>query len=272
MFQLLSTRRRTWPLAFVAALTLLLIGMLISRACAQDLLQRTLLTPSDSRAIQLQADNIITWADSGKQIFLLKGKVWIEQGALNVRANQAVVWVDQANKKTSGIYSLEVYGEAVALEDGKSSQASNAAFLKMGMRGEVRIKAYANKAVQQAMPTDPLFSGALSALKRRPSQCLSRPPRLWPASSCRTAEFNKSQHKVRRAIRDYNSAQALVPAAPSAAPPTQAAPPKSLGLAPLQGSPGDGTPKQFNIRQRSGSESLEFKSYTHETCPQVPSR
>jgi lipopolysaccharide export system protein LptA len=165
VFQLLSTRRRTWPLAFVAALTLLLIGMLPPRARAQDILQRTLATPNDGQPILLYADDVTTWADSGKQIFLLKGKVWIAQGALNVRANQAVVWVDQAKKKASGIYALEVYGEVVGLEDGKTSQASKSAFLQMGTRGEVRIKAYANKAVQQATPTDSLFARGLSAQK-----------------------------------------------------------------------------------------------------------
>ncbi len=52
----------------------------------------------------------------------MKGNVWIEQGATNIRTPQAVVWVDQASRKDSGIYNLKVYGENLSLPDGSNGK------------------------------------------------------------------------------------------------------------------------------------------------------
>jgi lipopolysaccharide export system protein LptA len=143
-------RRRFCLQAMVLALGLWALAFHI--ALGQDILRQSFATPGNSRPIQLNADDITTWAEDGKQIFLLKGRVWVEQGSFNLRAGQAVVWVDQASKKETGIYNLQVYGETVSLEDGKKNQTAPLAFLQFGTRGEVRITSYAKKQPQRQPP------------------------------------------------------------------------------------------------------------------------
>jgi lipopolysaccharide export system protein LptA len=132
---------------------------------AQEVLLRSLTGSNDARPIQLVADGVTTWADGGRQVFLLKGQVWIEQGVTSLRAPQAVVWVDQGKKKETGAYEIEVYGEDLALENAFDQQSAKIAILQMKTRGDVRVKSYANKAVQERAATDALYLRALAAVK-----------------------------------------------------------------------------------------------------------
>lgn len=150
----------------VRALALLLLAALAPSALGQGLLRKTLATPGDSKPVQLYADDVTTWSDAGRQVFLLKGRVWIEQGVINIRAKDAAVWVDVAGKKESGIYNIDVYGELVTLENGASTELGEQALLQLGTRGDIRIKSYANKTMQQATPNDPLHVRAMTLLRR----------------------------------------------------------------------------------------------------------
>ncbi len=232
--------------------------------CAQDVLQRTLATPSDGRAIQLHADDITTWADSGKQIFLLKGKVWIEQGALNVRAGSAVVWVDQANKKTSGIYALEVYGEAVALEDGKTSQTSKDGVPQDGPR--------AAKCASRPTPTKPCskrrrrsaFRAGARPPKRR--RCPSRAARLRRSRACFMQDGKiqqvAGQSPATGERLGYSTRAGPGPrrSARDAARRAAHAHRVHLGFgAACTGRRVKARPRHSSIRQRSGSEALAFQ-------------
>ena len=189
-----------------------------------------------------------------------------------MRTASAVVWVDQGNKKASGVYALEIYGEAVVLEDGKTSQTATIALLKMATRGEVRIKAYVNKTVQQATPNNPLFQRTLIAQKS------ALPPPVPPPTPLAGVflQDGKIQPVTGQSPAIGNDsgiqlAQAVVPATPPVTPPAVLpTAPTAPGLAPLRGPPGEGTPRAFSVRQRSGSEALAYQSYTHEACAQVP--
>ena len=48
-----------------------------------------------AKPIQFAADSIFTWTENAEQVFLLRGRVLIEQGLLQVRAAQAVLWLDR---------------------------------------------------------------------------------------------------------------------------------------------------------------------------------
>ena len=45
----------------------------------------TLIPPGDTKPIQLYAENISTWTYGKLRLFLLQGKVWVEQGQVNLR-------------------------------------------------------------------------------------------------------------------------------------------------------------------------------------------
>ena len=125
----------------------------------------------DSRAIQVNADDAVTWVDQGKRIMLLKGKVWVEQGDANLRATQAVVWIDEAAQKQNGIYHVEVYCDGgVSLEVLAQSYQAPVAMIELNTRGVVNVKTFKSKVAQKAAPDDPLFQRAVVAMKAQKAQ------------------------------------------------------------------------------------------------------
>src|SRR5207237_8014129 len=71
-------------------------------------------------------------------------------------------WVDENRKKTTGIYNLRVYAEGpLTVSEGPKKQAANKGWIDLGTRGEIRIKAYSSKVIQQALPNEPLYQKAL---------------------------------------------------------------------------------------------------------------
>jgi hypothetical protein len=275
----------------VGALALGLVVLGLTDARAQDILRQSFDTPGNSRPIQLLADDIATWADGDQQVFLLKGRVWIEQGLVNVRAAQAVVWINQAARKDSGIYNLQVYGEGVSLDEGKGNRTAQTALLQLGTRGEVHIKSYASKAVQQNLSADPLYARAAGVLraaipppapasplagayvKSDSNQAISKqdqPPVASPPALLSLSDATMSMRPATPQVPDSNIqlTQALVPSGPPGPPAPPAASPLTLpppppvpqptpaagGLLPLTGPPSGGGPKELSIRPRSGTE------------------
>src|SRR5262245_4499528 len=155
------TRQRRIGTFAAAAMALCLVLLSQPAARGQDVVRRALLTPGNSQPIQLYADNIATWTEAGRRVFLLQGEVWVEQGSVNVRMQQGVVWVDEKTQQASGVYNLDVYGEGgVALDSGSEKQKPPTAYLQLATRGEVRIKAYGGPVVQQALTNEPVFQRA----------------------------------------------------------------------------------------------------------------
>src|SRR5438128_1955124 len=93
-----------WHWTTVVALGWLTAVLLPGRLCAQDPLYWKRNAPADARAIQITAGDAVTWQEGERRVFLLSGNVWIEQSDAHIKAPQAVVWVDEAAKKQSGIY------------------------------------------------------------------------------------------------------------------------------------------------------------------------
>ncbi len=153
-------RKQGWSgvLAMVAAVGLATCPL---PAWGQQLVKKDLVNPGDSKPIQLYAEQIATWVEDGQRAFLLKGKVWVEQGTMRLRMPQGVVWIDENSQRQTGIYALEVYGEGgVFYEDSNQRQTNSQALVKLATRGEVRIKPSNGKVIQAAQKDDPLFRRA----------------------------------------------------------------------------------------------------------------
>jgi hypothetical protein len=114
--------------------------------------------PGDSKPIILHADAITTWTDNGRVVLLLQGQVLVEQGVLQARFQQGVVWVDVQRKKRSGILHADLYAEGdVRLQNAAETSAGPRALVDLNTRGELRLFAHQSKVVQQARADDPLY-------------------------------------------------------------------------------------------------------------------
>src|SRR5579864_6129080 len=59
-----------------------------------ELLHASRTVPGDAKPIVLHADAITTWAEGNRRVLYLEGQVLVEQGVLQARFQQGVVWVD----------------------------------------------------------------------------------------------------------------------------------------------------------------------------------
>jgi hypothetical protein len=138
--------------------------------------------PGDSTAIQLTADEAATWSDGTKRTFLLKGNVWIEQSGNSIRAPAVAIWVNEATKKTTGIYHLDLYAEGgTSLEIGAKTHQAPIGIFELNTRGEIKLKTFKTKVVQQALPDDPLNLRGLAA--RQSAVPAAPAPAVMPASA-----------------------------------------------------------------------------------------
>lgn len=128
---------------------------------AGEILRFTHNVPGDSKPIILHADEMTTWVDGGRRIVLLKGKVLVEQGVVELRMQQAVAWVDQEEYRKTGVLRVTLYGEGeVSLENGPESRSGERALIELNTRGELKLRAHGHKVTQQPRPDDPLFRRA----------------------------------------------------------------------------------------------------------------
>jgi hypothetical protein len=159
-----TTRRLGRTLLGLGTLAVLLLAGGHGPASAQALL-RWSRADAGTQPITLHADAIQTWLDQGWRVFLMRGNVYLEQGLIQGRMQEAVVWVDEEGKKKTGVYHVEWYGEGnVSLEDG-AKQVTGAkpaprALVQLATRGEVKLSAYGGRIVERAAPQDPLYQRA----------------------------------------------------------------------------------------------------------------
>jgi len=253
----------------MVALTVAALGLWVGlTAFAQNAPQEPLLwarnVAGDSRPIQVNADDAVTWVDQGKRIILLKGKVWVEQGDAHVRAAEAVLWIDEAAKKQNGIYHLDVYGDGgVSLEVQAQSYQAPVAMIELNTRGVVNLKTFKSKVVQQATPDDPLLQRAVAALAAQKAQ----PKPKQPSALLK----NPIQQVSNQEVAALRQAPPQGPVGPEPGPPQPglpsspgSAPPVPIVLAP--GPPGsssavqpplvpeEGPTPHFSIRPRSSAQ------------------
>ena len=137
----------------------------------------------DSTPIVVGADDVATWVENGQRIVMARGKVLVQEGVVQVRASQAVAFVDLRG----GILHMDVYAEGdVQIDNSSAVKAAPRAFVSLTTRGEFRLRAYKNKVLQQSLADDPLIQRAepSAQLRRRPPS-RPRPPNPPPARTGR---------------------------------------------------------------------------------------
>jgi hypothetical protein len=159
--------------AVAAALAVLL---LIAPAFmpAEEVLRHDNTRVNQAPSIQLAADEIATWTDGGVRVFLLRGNVRVSQGDTRARMQQAVAWVDEAGQNRTGVYTVDVYGEAnFELQTGGASRTAGQGVVQLATRGQVDIKA---EKVQRTAPqlTDLVFQKAMAS-RRAPVPVVAPP-------------------------------------------------------------------------------------------------
>jgi hypothetical protein len=172
--------QRSGPILGGAILVLLLTGSLVT-AQEQPYLRLSRNVPGEAHPITLYADTVTTWTESGQRIVLLKGKVFIEHNLINLRCQQAVIWLDETSFQKTHILHADVFGEGeVQLESGQDAKAGAKAMLDLNTRGVVRIKAQGGKVVQEAHPEDAFYRHAAAERTPQPPQ---PPPPPKPAAA-----------------------------------------------------------------------------------------
>jgi hypothetical protein len=137
-------------------------GALTAPAAAEELLRMGPSQAGDARPIVVAADDVATWAESGEQVILLRGKVLIEQGVVLLRSERAVVWVDLAGRRESQVYRVQVIADGdVRAENGSQRKKGGTVLAELATRQEVRLR-QGTRAVQQPQGADPFFRRALA--------------------------------------------------------------------------------------------------------------
>src|SRR5262249_46037940 len=133
-----------------AVLTIMATAGASGAADATDLLRFAYNVPGDAKPIAIHADRMASWVDGTRRVILAGGQVLIEHGGMQLRAEQAVAWIDQLESRRTGVVKCQLYLEGqVALENGADRRSSATAFVDVYTRGEVKLKSYTNKVVQQ---------------------------------------------------------------------------------------------------------------------------
>jgi hypothetical protein len=145
----------------VLALAAMVLGP--AKAPAQAPLTWSQNVPGNSKPIILYADDITTWSEKGSRVFLLKGRVWIEHGVVQIEVPQATLWVNEAQKQRSGIYHVDIFPDGeISLHDGPTSFSGTRGHIELNTRGEIHLKAYRGKVAQAPAPADPIFLRAVA--------------------------------------------------------------------------------------------------------------
>jgi hypothetical protein len=130
-------------------------------ALAGDLMRFSYNLPGDAKPIIVHADEMASWVAGSERIILARGRVLIEHGGMQVRAEQAAAWIDPQQYRRTGILHFELYAEGnVMLENSAETRSAPSAFMDISTRGEVKLKAYNGKVVQNPQPDDPVLKRA----------------------------------------------------------------------------------------------------------------
>lgn len=120
--------------------------------------------PGDSKPVVLRADQITTWVDGSIRYLLLKGRVLIEHGVVQIRCQQAAGRLDLDRYKRTNVMRLDLYAEGdVHLENGLEKEDAPVGVFDLSTRGELKLRNHVGKVSQEANSQDPLFQRALIA-------------------------------------------------------------------------------------------------------------
>ncbi len=155
--------------AACAALLLLCAPLSLFAQSARLTWNRT--DPAANQTITLSARTIASWTEQNYQVFLLSGDAYIEQGVLQGRMENAVVWVNLESQRKTGKYQVEVYGENLTqLLDGSNSvigtQATPRALFTLITSAQVKGHVYVGTIVSQSQTQNPLYQRTVAERAR----------------------------------------------------------------------------------------------------------
>ncbi|MFO0927399.1 MAG: hypothetical protein U0736_10215 [Gemmataceae bacterium] len=148
-----------------------------------DLLRVVRNVPGDAKPIVLEADQIATWNDGGRLVFLLTGRVLVQQSVVQGRCQQAVAWVDVPRYKQTGVLHMDLYAEGgVRVDTSIEVQDGGRAVLDLNTRGEFRVRASRGKVQRQDQSRDPVVARAraLGAAPSPPVKTVAAPAEPLP--------------------------------------------------------------------------------------------
>jgi hypothetical protein len=191
--------------AFLAAMVSAINGGVTPAA---DVMRFAYNVPGDAKPIVLHADSMASWVDGTRRVILAKGQVLIEHGGMQVRSDQAVAWIDQQEHRRTGVLRCELYLEGqVALESGADRRSAPSALVDVYTRGEIKLKAYVNKVVQQPQPNDSLYQEAQAVRLTQPN--------APPAAPVQQAALRPATTRLPQTSGYQPLAQPLLPNGPS---------------------------------------------------------
>lgn len=161
--------RRFHPLlAMPAVLAIVLARPALPTSVADDVVRIAASRDNDGRVVQLAADEIVNWTETGEQVLLLRGKVLIEQGVFSLRAERAAIWVSNLSQSKVKTSRVEIVADgSVRVEDGPQRHSAATVQIELTSRHDVRVRPKA-KITREPQGTDPFFRRALS-LRRNAS-------------------------------------------------------------------------------------------------------
>lgn len=130
----------------------------------------------DSRALRIDADEIVTWVEGETRVILLRGQVMVEYGALRTRFREGVALIDLRRYKSSRIWDVELLAEGdVTIQDGTEARTVPSATLEMHTRGELKLNAHKSKVAQERRADDPLYQRVMASRRSAPEAATVTP-------------------------------------------------------------------------------------------------
>lgn len=215
----------------------------------------------DTRPLQLDADQISTWVENRQRVILLRGQGLIQQGALQVRAQQAALFVDLDKRRRDGIYSALIYAVGkVRYDDPGATRVSEIALGVVSTRGEILLRSHRQTVGQKNESNDPLYQrGKVAVAPLVPKEKPKVKPKLPSIAPLPLPPVPGSSESSEAPKTDLRSSGAsLLPPAPAPLPSLPTTPlPKPKGkVSPQPIKPTQFTPESVPPPPGGGSASI----------------
>ena len=137
----------------------------------------------EAKPIILGADEVVCWGEPGRNVILLRGQVLIQQGYVQLRAHQAVIWVDVISYKQKGIWHIDLFADGeVRIDSSSEVKDGIQAVVSLNTRGEIKVQAKHDHVLKQPQPNDPLVIHGRSICFPAAPTPAARPPASGPGA------------------------------------------------------------------------------------------